>query len=78
MPTEPPREQPTRVGERYELTSPISTGGMGQVWRGYDTVLDREIAVKLIRPDLTAENGPDAPMAGEAAELLDRIRRASG
>ncbi|MFD0772847.1 serine/threonine-protein kinase, partial [Streptomonospora algeriensis] len=68
MPTEPSRERPTRVGERYELTSPISTGGMGQVWRGYDTVLDREIAVKLIRPDVA--RNPE-----ETAELAARFRR---
>ncbi|MGO4649127.1 serine/threonine-protein kinase [Nocardia sp. 2YAB30] len=36
---------------RYELTELISSGGMGSVWRGYDTVLDRPVAIKKIRLD---------------------------
>ncbi|MFL4907049.1 protein kinase domain-containing protein [Streptomyces sp. MMS24-I2-30] len=48
--------QARRIGEqgRYELIEEIESGGMGTVWRGYDAVLDREIAVKLIRPDAVA------------------------
>lgn len=60
--------QPKVVGGRYELTAPISSGGMGQVWRGYDTVLDRDIAVKLIRPDLARDDD-------NRAELVSRFRR---
>ncbi|MBO0881010.1 MAG: serine/threonine protein kinase [Mycobacterium sp.] len=40
-----------RIDGRYELTEQISSGGMGSVWRGYDIVLDREVAIKLIRVD---------------------------
>ncbi|MEW2518962.1 serine/threonine-protein kinase [Actinacidiphila alni] len=45
--------QAPKIGDqgRYELIEEIDSGGMGVVWRGYDTVLDREIAVKVIRPD---------------------------
>ena len=46
---------PERIADRYELVGAISTGGMGQVWRGYDTVLDRPVAVKVIRPDAVAD-----------------------
>ncbi|MGN6612519.1 MAG: protein kinase domain-containing protein [Angustibacter sp.] len=38
-----------RVGGRYELTSRIAGGGMGEVWRARDGVLGREVAVKLLR-----------------------------
>ena len=34
---------------RYRLTSRIATGGMGEVWRAEDTVLGREVAVKLLK-----------------------------
>lgn len=39
------------LADRYELTSPIARGGMGQVWAAYDKRLDRRVAVKLFRPD---------------------------
>jgi eukaryotic-like serine/threonine-protein kinase len=36
---------------RYELGSRIATGGMGEVWRATDTVLGREVAVKLLKTE---------------------------
>ncbi|MGW6625396.1 protein kinase domain-containing protein [Nocardia sp. NPDC055002] len=57
-----------RIGDRYELVEEIGSGGMGSVWRGYDSVLDREIAVKMIR--LT-----HLPFDADLAELAERFRR---
>jgi serine/threonine-protein kinase len=34
---------------RYRLDSRIATGGMGEVWRATDTVLNREVAVKVLK-----------------------------
>lgn len=40
------------IAGRYELTTPVGRGGMGEVWAAYDTRLDRRVALKLLRPDL--------------------------
>ena len=40
---------------RYELTSLIATGGMGQVWKGRDRELDRAIAVKVLREEYAGD-----------------------
>jgi len=40
------------LGSRYVLDHQVAVGGMGQVWKATDQVLDRAVAVKLVRPDL--------------------------
>jgi serine/threonine-protein kinase len=39
------------LGGRYELQERIASGGMADVWRGVDTVLQRVVALKVMRPD---------------------------
>ena len=34
---------------RYRLDSLIAVGGMGEVWKATDTVLGREVAVKVLK-----------------------------
>ncbi|CAA0138304.1 Serine/threonine-protein kinase PknH [Mycolicibacterium vanbaalenii] len=48
----------SRLGTRfgpYELQSLIGVGGMGEVYRAYDTVRDRVVAIKLLRADMAAD-----------------------
>ena len=37
-----------RLAGRYVLEERIGRGGMGEVWRGTDSVLGRQVAIKLI------------------------------
>src|SRR6266852_1607987 len=40
----------SRLGP-YEIVAPIGAGGMGEVWRGRDTRLDRNVAIKIVPPE---------------------------
>src|SRR5699024_7888938 len=52
------KTRPGVVSEgRYELTSLIATGGMGQVWKGLDRELDRDVAIKVLREEYAGDEG---------------------
>ena len=40
---------------RYEIRSHIGAGGMGEVYLGWDTMLDREIALKILPPEIACD-----------------------
>ena len=40
------------INERYQIIRMIGEGGMANVYLAYDTILDRNVAVKLLRGDL--------------------------
>ncbi len=42
-----------KINERYEIIRSIGEGGMANVYLGYDTILDRNVAIKILRGDLS-------------------------
>ncbi len=46
--------QPTKIG-RYEVIERVGRGGMGAVYLGRDTVLEREVAIKVMSADFAAD-----------------------
>jgi predicted Ser/Thr protein kinase len=57
---------PPLVLGRYRLDEQIAVGGTARVWRGWDTQLDRPVAVKLLHPHLRPDETSRRRLAGEA------------
>src|SRR5918996_49473 len=54
------------ISGRYRLIGPLGEGGMATIWRGLDEQLDREVAVKILRPQFSADPGFAARFKQEA------------
>ncbi|MCW3009735.1 MAG: hypothetical protein JWO90_139 [Solirubrobacterales bacterium] len=54
----------TLLSGRYRLDAQIGSGGMSMVFRAFDTVLERQVAIKLMHRDIAADS-----------DQLERFRR---
>ncbi len=52
------------LNNRYEIIRPVGSGGMAEVFLAHDNLLDRNVAVKMLRDQFVADR-----------ELLDQFRR---
>lgn len=44
-----------KINDRYQIIRSIGEGGMANVYLGYDTILDRNVAIKVLRGDLSTD-----------------------
>jgi serine/threonine-protein kinase len=44
-----------QVFGNYKITQKLGEGGMGEVFRGVDMMLEREVAIKFLRPELASQ-----------------------
>jgi len=63
-----PLESGTRIGV-YEVVSLLGAGGMGEVYRAFDTRLKREVALKVLPSSLAADSDRLLRFAREAEML---------
>jgi eukaryotic-like serine/threonine-protein kinase len=54
----------TLLNGRYRLDAQIGTGGMSTVYRAFDTVLERQVAIKLMHREIASDS-----------DQLERFRR---
>ena len=62
----------TRI-DKYEIQTEVGHGGMAVVYRGLDTVLNREVAVKVLHPHMAAREESRARLRREALTVA-RLR----
>lgn len=60
------------LGEHYRIVRPLGRGGMSEVFLAVDLLLDRRVAVKLLRPELSQRVEVDSRFRREA-RLLSRL-----
>ncbi|MHC5064874.1 MAG: protein kinase domain-containing protein, partial [Planctomycetota bacterium] len=53
---EPDRLTPGQTLASYKIVELIGAGGMGEVYRARDSKLDREVAIKVLRPELACQS----------------------
>src|SRR6188474_696173 len=58
----------SRVGS-YEITGVVGAGGMGEVYRAHDAKLQRDVAIKVLSPQLAATTEARARFEREALSV---------
>src|SRR4051794_24025886 len=69
----PDLDLPRMMADRYRLEAPIGEGGFGRVYRGFDTWLERPVAVKVPRVDRPVTT-PELDLCRLEARKVARLR----
>jgi serine/threonine-protein kinase len=73
-PRDPPQAPPGTP--RYRFEAFLARGGMAEVWRGRDTLLAREVALKVLREPAFSDGGL-RPRFAEEARLVGQLEHPS-
>src|SRR6516165_5427152 len=67
----PPGDDPPAPPDtpRYRFAGLLARGGMGEVWRGFDTLLARVVALKVLRERVSADGGLRSRFEEEARHV---------
>lgn len=58
-----------RIVGNYKIIQALGEGGVGMVYKGVDTMLDREVAIKVLRPELASQTAVVERFRSEAVTL---------
>jgi len=58
-----------RIVGTYKILETLGEGGVGMVYKGIDTMLDREVAIKVMRPELASQTSVVERFRSEAITL---------
>ena len=60
------------LGKRYEVLSKIGAGGMADVYKGKDTMLNRYVAIKVLKKEYR-EDEKTAPARLASTEVIPTV-----
>src|SRR5687768_14627072 len=66
MAEEPPLVSGQVLDGKYEVRAPLGAGAMGIVFEGYHRLLGKKVAIKVLRPELTANEEITSRFEAEA------------
>ena len=64
---------PTKIG-RYQILERVGRGGMGVLYRGFDPILDREVAVKVMLADFSEDTEQMRPRFYREAKAVAKLQ----
>lgn len=61
------------IANRFEMGSFLAGGGMGDVFRGIDRTTDQPVAIKVLKPEIVAQDADQLQRFAREGELLAKL-----